>query len=59
MVVTLWLYNHLNKRLNLKVILQEWLPLQASFAITNEMEKEKLWQVQKKFGISGVMNWKL
>jgi len=53
------LYNHLNKRLNLKVILQEWLPLQASFAITNEMEKEKLWQVQKKFGISGVMNWKL
>ena len=33
--------------------------LQASFAITNEMEKEKLWQVQKKFGISGVMNWKL
>ena len=50
MVVTWWLYNHLNKSLNLKVILQEWLPLQASFAITNGMEKEKLCQVQKNSG---------
>ena len=36
MVVTWWLYNHLNKRLNLKVLF-------ALFAITDGMEKEKLW----------------